>query len=314
MAQIGKETLMKKLVILMSILFFFVSCKGIQASKKKQEEVKREIIQRLPQIIKEVEEDYPIKYEEDNFYFIYGLNFDKNMATSIKYRGIIYSDKLKEYGYTGGVEIGLQSLEVDDSDMYTIANNYMGLLMQLEIDSMAENKAKDLFGTKVNLYNDGSATKQKYNKILSKTKVEKSFQEKSGYYSTIVNYFVEDLDKLNNEEIKQKTFELAKFIYDEMNYTTALQVYVRDNKYFEDYDLVYYSIYKPFREREDIVKILEKIKNKEKIEESEREKLVGVFMRGGLDFDVLPYKTCIIYLNEIKERKELTLDKIYLSN
>ena len=305
---------MKKLVILMSILFFFVSCKGIQASKKKQEEVKREIIQRLPQIIKEVEEDYPIKYEEDNFYFIYGLNFDKNMATSIKYRGIIYSDKLKEYGYTGGVEIGLQSLEVDDSDMYTIANNYMGLLMQLEIDSMAENKAKDLFGTKVNLYNDGSATKQKYNKILSKTKVEKSFQEKSGYYSTIVNYFVEDLDKLNNEEIKQKTFELAKFIYDEMNYTTALQVYVRDNKYFEDYDLVYYSIYKPFREREDIVKILEKIKNKEKIEESEREKLVGVFMRGGLDFDVLPYKTCIIYLNEIKERKELTLDKIYLSN
>lgn len=298
----------------MSFLLFFISCKGIQASKKKQEEVKSEIIQRLPQIIKEVEEDYPIKYEEDNFYFIYGLDFDKNMAASIKYRGIIYSDKLKEYGYTGGVEIGLQSLEVDDSDMYTIANNYMGLLMQLEIDSMAENKAKDLFGTKVNLYNDGSATKQKYNKILSKTRVEKSFQEKSGYYSTIVNYFVEDLDKLNNEEIKQKTFEMAKFIYDEMNYTTALQVYVRDNKYFEDYDLVYYSIYKPFREREDIAKILEKIKNKEKIEESEREKLVGVFMRGGLDFDVLRYKTFIIYLNEIKERKELTLDKIYLSN
>ena len=314
MARIGKETLMKKLVILMSFLLFFISCKGIQASKKKQEEVKSEIIQRLPQIIKEVEEDYPIKYEEDNFYFIYGLDFDKNMAASIKYRGIIYSDKLKEYGYTGGVEIGLQSLEVDDSDMYTIANNYMGLLMQLEIDSMAENKAKDLFGTKVNLYNDGSATKQKYNKILSKTRVEKSFQEKSGYYSTIVNYFVEDLDKLNNEEIKQKTFEMAKFIYDEMNYTTALQVYVRDNKYFEDYDLVYYSIYKPFREREDIAKILEKIKNKEKIEESEREKLVGVFMRGGLDFDVLRYKTFIIYLNEIKERKELTLDKIYLSN
>lgn len=59
---------------------------------------------------------------------------------------------------------------------------------------------------------------------------------------------------------------------------------------------------------------MEKIKNKEKIEESEREKLVGVFMRGGLDFDVLRYKTFIIYLNEIKERKELTLDKIYLSN
>ena len=74
---------MKKLSVILLSLIFISSCaendilsrKNITTPIKKQEEVKREIIQRLPQIIKEVEEDYPIKYEEDNFNFIFLFHY-----------------------------------------------------------------------------------------------------------------------------------------------------------------------------------------------------------------------------------------------
>jgi len=89
-----------------------------------------------------------------------------------------------------------------------------------------------------------------------------------------------------------------------MNYVTALQVYVRDNKYFEDYNLVYYSIYKPFRTREDIVQILNKIKAKEKISEEDKVALVRVFNKGGLDFDKSYYA---FYLIDFRKKNETPL-------
>ncbi len=69
-----------------------------------------------------------------------------------------------------------------------------------------------------------------------------------------------------------------------MNYRTALQIYVRDNSYFKNYNLVYYSVYKPFRTREDIKTILEKVKKKEELSEEEKVKLVKVFRKGSLNY------------------------------
>ena len=57
---------------------------------------------------------------------------------------------------------------------------------------------------------------------------------------------MEDIDK---EEMTRKTYEFAKFLQDDMNLKTYLQVYIRDNSFFEDYNLVAYQVYPPFRER-----------------------------------------------------------------
>lgn len=264
-------------------IFTFVSC----SSLSKQEKVKKEICDELQ------------KSTGDKFWFIYGLDRDYSIATNIKYRGILYSDRLEKLEWPQGVEIALEDLSTNGIG-YTY-DNYKGLLMQIEIDGMAENRARKIFGEKVNLYNDGMTTEHMYKNIIKNKKRNISFDEKSGYYSTIVNVFVDDLDKLNNEEIKKKTYELAKFIYDDMNYVTALQVYVRDDKFFEDYNLVYGSIYKPFRDREDIKKILKKIKNKEKITEKEKVTLVRVFNKGGLDFGMSHWKFFLLSFNEKNE-------------
>jgi len=258
---------MKKILLLILISLTLFSCTSIS----KKERVKKEIITNLKETT------------GDNFYFIYGLDREYSIATNVKYRGIIYSDRLEKLQWPEGLEIGLDSLSSQNTSY--IHSNYKGLLRQIEIDSMAENRAREIFGEKINLYNDGTTTEHMYKNIIQNKSKNKEFEKKSGYYSTIVNYFVDDLDKLDNEDIKKKTFELAKFIYDDMNYVTALQVYVRDNKYFEDYNLVYYSIYKPFRTREDIVEILNKIRAKEKISEEDKVALVKVFNKGGLDYN-----------------------------
>jgi hypothetical protein len=81
-----------------------------------------------------------------------------------------------------------------------------------------------------------------------------------------------------------------------------LQIYVRDNDYFRNYELVKYSIYKPFREREEIKKILDKIEKDEGIIEEEKEILVRSFRKGGLDYDMKGYGFTInlSYVDNIK--------------
>lgn len=297
---------MKKIIYALVLMVFLISCNEEKKIKSEETEgVKRAILAELPNQIEKAKNKFPIEYKKDNFYFIYGLDYNKNKATDIRYRGIIYSDKLKEYGYPGGIEIGLRELSASPAEIYSMAGNYLALLMQIEIDSIAENRAREIFGQKINLSNDGTTTKYMYNAIVENFEYDLPPEEKVGYYSTIVNLFVDDLDKLDNEEIKEKTFELAKFIYEKMNYRSALQVYVRDDKYFKDYDLVYGSIYKPFRTREDIVKILKKIKNKETIKEEEKISLVRVFRKGGLD-----YENCLVKVYDIrfKDKEEFPID------
>jgi hypothetical protein len=263
-----KKVIYTFLLLAISFLFyliFFGSSSGIE----------KEIVQGL-------EEEFP----EENFYFIYGLDRERSIATNIKYRGIVYSDRLAEMSYPQGLEIALENSLVPEATMYNIARGYEAMFRQIEIDGMVEEKAIEIFGNKCNLYNDWSMNQWKYahmKKIIGKENL--TYDEKNGAYSTIVNVFVDNLEELNIEEYKKKTYELSKYIYEYMNYVTSLQVYVRDNSYFDNYNLVKYSIYRPFRDREDIKKILEKIENKQEISEEEKIMLVRSFRKGGLDYD-----------------------------
>jgi len=285
---------MKKLFILLITLVFFISCNTKDKQElERAENLKKEIVKALN------------KETGDEFWFTQGFSKDTNASTNINYRAIVFSKKLQEMDSFHGVEIALEDLSIDPMKIEVIFQGYRAIMRSLELDGMVEKKAREIFGEKTNLYNDWSMTEGQYNWIKERLgKKDLSYDEKNGANSTIVNYFVNDLDKLDNEEIKKKTYELARFIYDDMNYVTALQVYVRDDKYFADYDLVKWSINGNFINRKDIQGILKKIQEGKKLEEKEKVQLVRVFDKGGLDFNNCHWK---FYLLSFKEEIEIPI-------
>ena len=235
------------------------------------------------------------KFPQDNFYFIQGLDYKFDLSTNIRYRGILYSDRLEKLDYPFGLEMALEG----GSDGSSYLENYEALFWQLEIDKPIEEKMKEIFGELSILNNNNSMTKAKYEHLKSIRGKNIPFEEKNGALYTIVNVFVDRLEDIDKEEMKKKTYKFAKFLYDDINLVTYLQVYIRDNSFFEDYNLVAYQVYPPFREREDIKKILEKIKAKEKISKDEKIALVNVFYKG------FNYKMRNTSLNINFSRKEL---------
>ena len=215
------------------------------------------------------------KFPQDNFYFIQGLDYKFDLTTNIRYRGILYSDRLEKLNYPFGLEMALEG----GSDGSSYLENYKALFWQLEIDKPIEEKMKEIFGELSVLNNNNSMTKAKYEHLKSIRGKNIPFEEKNGALYTVVNVFVDRLEDIDKEEMKKKTYKFAKFLYDDINLVTYLQVYIRDNSFFEDYNLVAYQVYPPFREREDIKKILEKIKAKEEISKDEKIALVNVFYK-----------------------------------
>ena len=215
------------------------------------------------------------KFPQDKFYFIQGLDYKFDLNTSIRYRGILYSDRLEKLGYPFGLELALEG----GSDGSEYLENYESLFLKIEVDKPIEKKMKEIFGEKSVLDNNFYPYIDGYKGMLKKRGKKVPFEEKGRADSTIVNVFVDRLEDINKEEMKRKTYEFARYLYNEINLKTYLQVYIRDNTFFENYNLVAYQVYPPFREREDIKKILEKIKSGEKITEQEKIALTNVFYK-----------------------------------
>ena len=215
------------------------------------------------------------KFPQDKFYFIQGLDYKFDLNTSIRYRGILYSDRLEKMGYPFGLELALEK----NSDGSEYLENYESLFLKIEVDKPIEKKMKEIFGEKSVLNNNQPLRIGGYRWILEHKGKKVEFAEKSDAYSTIVNVFVDRLEDIDKEEYFKKTYEFGRFLYDEMNILTYLQVYIRDNTFFENYNLVAYQVYPPFREREDIKEILEKIKSGKKITEQEKIALTNVFYK-----------------------------------
>lgn len=215
------------------------------------------------------------KFPQDNFYFIQGLDYKFDLTTNIRYRGILYSDRLEKLGYPYGMHLALE----ENDKGWGYLSDYEATFLKIQIDKPIEEKMKEIFGELSVLYNHYGVSIKGYKKFLADVGKDLPFDKKGRADYTIVNVFVDRLEDINKEEMKRKTYEFARFLQDNMNLATYLQVYIRDNTFFEDYNLVVYQVYPPFREREDIKKILEKIKAKEEISKDEKIALVNVFYK-----------------------------------
>ena len=246
------------------------------------------------------------KFPQDKFYFIQGLDYKFNLSTSIRYRGILYSNRLEKMGYPFGLELALEG----GSDGSEYLENYESLFLKIQVDKPIEKKMKEIFGKKSVLNNNYWVSPKGYKEMLEIIGKRVPFEEKGGAYSTIVNVFVDRLEDIDKEEMKRKAYQFARFLQDDINLTTYLQIYIRDNSFFENYNLAAYQVYPPFRNRKDIKIILNKIKNKEKISEKEKITLVNVFHK---DF---PFKKIafipIRMMFDKKELKDYPNQKIYM--
>ena len=224
---------------------------------------------------REVLNTFEKAYPEDNFYFIQGLDYKFDLSTNIRYRGILYSDRLEKLGYPFGLELALES----ESDGWEYLDNYEALFLKIEVDKPIEQKMKEVFGELSVLNNNFYPSSEGFRGMLKIMWQDIPFENKGRADYTIVNVFVDRLENIDKEEMQKKAYEFARFLQDEINLKTYLQIYIRDNTFFEDYNLVAYQVYPPFREREDIKKILEKIKVKEEISKDEKTALVNVFYK-----------------------------------
>lgn len=246
---------------------------------------------------REVLNTFEKAYPEDNFYFIQGLDYKFDLSTNIRYRGILYSDRLEKLNYPFGLELALES----GSDGWEYLDNYEALFLKIEVDKPIEEKMKEVFGELSVLYNHYGVSINGYKEFLADVGKALSFDKKGRADYTVVNVFVDRLEDIDKEEMKRKTYKFAKFLYDYMNLKTYLQVYIRDNTFFEDYNLVAYQVYPPFRKREDIKKILEKIKSKEEISKDEKIALVNVFYKN-IDFNTRYQKFSLYFSDEPLEK------------
>ncbi|WP_291256655.1 hypothetical protein [Fusobacterium sp.] len=65
------------------------------------------------------------KFPQDNFYFIQGLDYKFDLTTSIRYRGILYSDRLEKLGYPFDLEMALEGDRIDKYFyIFIIQENY----------------------------------------------------------------------------------------------------------------------------------------------------------------------------------------------
>lgn len=235
------------------------------------------------------------KYPDDKFYFIQGLDYEKDINTNIRYRGILYSDRLEKLGYPFGMELALE--ENDDGWVYL--SDYEAMFLKIEVDKPIEQKMKEIFGELSVLNNNFYPSLEGFRGMLKIIGKKIPFEDKGRADYTVVNLFVDRLEDIDKELMKKKTYEFAKFMQDEINLKTYLQVYIRDNSFFEDYELVFYQVYPPFREKEEIKKILEKIKTKEKISKQEKITLVNVFYKS------FTFKISFLPIKIIFDREEL---------
>ena len=285
---------MKKLILILLGSLIFFSC-----SPNREERTKREIEKN-----EEIIAMFKSKYPEDNFYFIQGLDYEKDKNTNIRYRGILYSDRLEKLGYPYGMHLALE----ENDKGWGYLSDYEATFLKIQIDKPIEEKMKEIFGELSVLYNHYGVSIKGYKKFLADVGKDLPFNKKGRADYTIVNVFVDRLEDIDKEEMKKKTYEFARFLQDEMNLATYLQVYIRDNTFFEDYNLVAYQVYPPFREKEDIKKILNKIKAKEKISKDEKIALVNVFYKN-FTFKKIPYLPIRIMFDK-KELKDFNNQKI----
>lgn len=208
-----------KRILLVIILLLLAGC------NTKEKEAKR-IKEELQQVRERVLREYTAAYPQEEFYFLYGPDYDSEIQrTNIRYRGILSTKTLEDLDYHKGFQINLE-----DVNSYIDTRKYKNTLDYLEIYAPLKKEAKEIFGEDIIFELEGGYTSAMHKNILDRIGKNMPRDKKTGLGMIILCAFVNDLDKeLENIDYwQEKIYQLGKRYWEYYNVTGALQICIFD--------------------------------------------------------------------------------------
>ena len=231
----------------------------------------------------------------DKFYFIRGLEREHGFNTNVRYRGIIYSDKLKEAKAFMGIQVALEDLDSLYMWEDDFKDQYENALASPRLTKIIRENAKKVFGDDIVVYVDLS------NIFLLKEAVEFVEQNIGSFIPdeevgppVYIDVFVDDIKTVNIDEYKKKLFNLHQTLYKNYNINSNIDMNLRNRKYLT-YDIVKNHIFYIFKDEPQVKKYLKKYKKEKTLSPKEMGVLTDYFVSTSNNYDILHINFQMIY-------------------
>lgn len=242
----------------------------------------------------------------DKFYFIRGLEREHGFNTNVRYRGIIYSDKLKEAKAFMGIQVALEDLDSLYMWEDDFKDQYENALASPRLTKIIRENAKKVFGEDIVVYVDLSDI------FLLKEAVEFVEQNIGNFIPdeevgppVYIDVFVDDITKVNIDEYKKKLFNLHQILYKKYNINSDINMDLQDRKHL-NYDVVKNHIFYIFKDEPQVKKYLRKYKKEKTLLPKEMGYLMDYFTRY-FDSTNISCITFELYYDHMKSYEEINV-------
>lgn len=213
----------------------------------------------------------------DNFYFIRGLERDRSLSTNIRYRGIVYSDKLREEKAFAGIQVALENMDELWKYEEDFVRQYENALAYPRATKPIRENAKRIFGDDIVVYVDFP--------MIWDLKGQADFIEENIGKETdeianamaYIDIFVDDIRKVDIDEYKKKLFNLHEILYRKYNYDVDINMYLRDRKYLT-YEEIEKNIFYLYKDEPKVKELLKRYKTTGSLTPSEIGYLTDYFV------------------------------------
>lgn len=276
---------MKKIMLLLILGIFLIGCTSTN--------------NRL--VLESLENRIP----DDNFYFIRGIDRDRSLSTNIRYRGIVYSDKLKEEKSFAGIQIALENMDELWKYEDDFVRQYENALAYPRATKPIRENAKKIFGDDIVVYVDFS--------MIWDLKGQADFIEENIGKETdeianamaYIDIFVEDIRKVDIDEYKKKLFNLHEILYRKYNYDVKINMYLRDRKYLT-YEEIEKNIFYLYKNEPKVKELLKRYKATGELLPKEIGYLTDYFVNPFRNYD-LPRIWLQMYSKYAKKYEEINV-------
>ena len=228
---------MKKVMLLLIVVFSLLGCTSTN-NKLVIDTLKKQI-------------------PNDNFYFIRGIERERSLSTNIRYRGIVYSDKLKEAKSFSGIQVALEDMEELWKYEDDFVRQYENALAYPRAVAPIRENAKKIFGDDIVVYVDFPMI---WDLKGQADFIEENVGKKADEIANAMAYidvFVEDIREVDINEYKKKLFNLHEILYKKYNYDVDINMDLQDRKYltYEELEKNIFYLYKNEPKVKELLKI-----------------------------------------------------------
>lgn len=257
---------MKKIILSFILGIFLVGCTGTN--------------NRL--VLESLENRIP----DDNFYFIRGIDRDRSLSTNIRYRGIVYSDKLKEEKSFAGIQIALENMDELWKYEDDFVRQYENALAYPRATKPIRENAKKIFGDDIVVYVDlSSSFFLKEGVEFVEANIGNYVEGKKFGAMAYIDIFVEDIRKVDIDEYKKKLFNLHELLYRKYNYDVDINMYLRDRKYLT-YEEIEKNIFYLYKDEPKVKELLKRYKATGELSPKEIGYLTDYFVNPFRNYDL----------------------------